>query len=156
MHYREEERISVDVIEDLLVKGIKNAKNTILSRCYAGEWTSILQCDSFRTSLPAAAEVKCVSGAGYFINAKAVSGAQHIEQFCSQVVQYMPQQRICLRLASRLSPVLWCCSQNEVVYISTPIFMNAHKQQVPIFFSKHHWFTCNEAMSMTALRNPIA
>ncbi|KAI5431657.1 hypothetical protein KIW84_035716 [Lathyrus oleraceus] len=31
--------------------------------------------------------------------------------------KHMPQQRICLRLASRLSPVLCCCSQNEVVHI---------------------------------------
>lgn len=42
--------------------------------------------------------------------------------------KHMPQQRICLRLASRLSPVLCCCSQNEVVYISTPIFMTYNQQ----------------------------
>ncbi|KAI5383329.1 hypothetical protein KIW84_070657 [Lathyrus oleraceus] len=84
LHYRGGR---IFVIEDLQAKRIKNAKNTILSRCSAEEWTSILQCDSFRTSLPAAAEVKCVPGAGYLINAKAVSGAQHIEQFCSQDVQ---------------------------------------------------------------------
>ncbi|KAI5391071.1 hypothetical protein KIW84_076075 [Lathyrus oleraceus] len=86
LHYRGG-RIFVVVIEDLLAKGMKNAKNAILSGCSAGGLTSILQCDRFRTLLPAAAKVKCVSDVGYFINVKAVSGAQHIEQFYSQVVQ---------------------------------------------------------------------
>jgi len=40
----------------------------ILSGCSAGGLTSILQCDRFKTLLPAAAKVKCVSDAGYFIN----------------------------------------------------------------------------------------
>lgn len=48
-------------------------------RCPAGELTSILQCDRFRTLLPAVAKVKCVSDAGHFIDVKAVSGAQYIE-----------------------------------------------------------------------------
>ncbi|XP_050889537.1 pectin acetylesterase 8-like [Lathyrus oleraceus] len=122
LHYREE-RIFVVVIEDLLAKGIKNAKNTILSRCSAGESTSILQYDRFRTLLPAAAEVKCVSGAGYFINVKAVSGAQHIEQFYSQVVQtHASTKNLPSSCTSRLSSVLCCFSQNEVAQISTPIF----------------------------------
>ncbi|KAI5419946.1 hypothetical protein KIW84_043930 [Lathyrus oleraceus] len=84
LHYRGG---GIFIIEDLQAKRIKNAKNTILSRCSPENGLLFYNVISFRTSLPAAAEVKCVSGAGYLINAKAVSGAQHIEQFCSQAVQ---------------------------------------------------------------------
>ncbi|KAI5447575.1 hypothetical protein KIW84_015144 [Lathyrus oleraceus] len=106
LHYRGG-RIFVVVIEDLLAKGIKNAKNTILSRCPAGELTSILQCDRFRTLLPAAAKVKCVSNAGHFIDVKAVSRAQHIEQFYSQVVQtHASTKNLPSSCTSRLSPGL--------------------------------------------------
>ncbi|KAK2355307.1 pectin acetylesterase [Trifolium repens] len=61
-------RIFVAVIEDLLAKGMKNAKNAIIHGCSAGGLTTILHCDRFKTLLPSAAKVKCVSDAGYFIN----------------------------------------------------------------------------------------
>ncbi|CAL5197340.1 unnamed protein product [Lathyrus oleraceus] len=122
LHYRGG-RIFVAVIEDLLAKGMKNAKNAILSGCSAGGLTSILQCDRFRTLLPAAAKVKCVSDAGYFINVKAVSGAQHIEQFYSQVVQtHASAKNLPSSCTSRLSPGLCFFPQNVVAQISTPIF----------------------------------
>ena len=40
----------------------------ILSGCSAGGLTAILQCDRFKSLLPAGAKVKCLSDAGYFIN----------------------------------------------------------------------------------------
>ncbi|XP_058769065.1 pectin acetylesterase 8-like [Vicia villosa] len=122
LHYRGG-RIFVAVIEDLLAKGMKNAKNAILSGCSAGGLTSILQCDRFRTLLPAAAKVKCVSDAGYFINAKAVSGAQHIEQIYSQVVQtHGSAKNLPSSCTSRLPPGLCFFPQNVAAQISTPIF----------------------------------
>ncbi|CAB4278946.1 unnamed protein product [Prunus armeniaca] len=80
-------RIFRAVIEDLLAKGMGNAQNAILSGCSAGGLTSILHCDNFHALLPVGTNVKCVSDAGYFINVKDVSGAQHIEEFFSQVVE---------------------------------------------------------------------
>jgi hypothetical protein len=41
----------------------------IISGCSAGGLTSILHCDRFRALLPSGARVKCLSDAGYFINA---------------------------------------------------------------------------------------
>lgn len=122
LHYRGG-RIFVAVIEDLLAKGMKNAKNAILSGCSAGGLTSILQCDRFKTLLPAAAKVKCVSDAGYFINVKAVSGASHIEQFYSQVVQtHGSAKNLPSSCTSRLSPGLCFFPQNVAAQIKTPIF----------------------------------
>lgn len=41
----------------------------ILSGCSAGGLTSLLHCDRFRALLPKGSNVKCISDAGYFINA---------------------------------------------------------------------------------------
>ncbi|KAJ1412442.1 Pectinacetylesterase/NOTUM [Sesbania bispinosa] len=57
-------RIFVAVIEELLAKGMKNAKNAILSGCSAGGLAAILNCDRFKALLPAGTTVKCVSDAG--------------------------------------------------------------------------------------------
>ncbi|KAL6556500.1 Pectin acetylesterase 8 [Orobanche gracilis] len=79
-------RIFAAVVEDLLAKGMKNAENAILSGCSAGGLTAILHCDSFKTLLPVGTKVKCISDAGYFVNTKDVSGAQHIEAFFDEIV----------------------------------------------------------------------
>ncbi|GER28183.1 pectinacetylesterase family protein [Striga asiatica] len=79
-------RIFVAIIEDLLAKGMKNAQNAILSGCSAGGLTSILHCDNFKSLLPLGTKVKCFADAGFFINAKDVSGASHIEGFYNDVV----------------------------------------------------------------------
>lgn len=41
----------------------------ILSGCSAGGLASLLHCDRFRALLPKGSNVKCISDAGYFINA---------------------------------------------------------------------------------------
>lgn len=41
----------------------------LLSGCSAGGLTSILHCDNFRSLFPVSARVKCLSDAGFFINA---------------------------------------------------------------------------------------
>ncbi|KAI3439734.1 Pectin acetylesterase [Psidium guajava] len=85
LHFRGA-RVWLAVMEDLLSKGMKDAQNAILSGCSAGGLTTIVHCDGFRTLLPMGAKVKCLSDAGYFINAKDVSGADHIQSFYNQVV----------------------------------------------------------------------
>lgn len=47
----------------------KNGLQALLSGCSAGGLASILHCDKFGDLLPAGATVKCLSDAGYFINA---------------------------------------------------------------------------------------
>ncbi|KAK7846579.1 pectin acetylesterase 8 [Quercus suber] len=70
LHFRGA-RIWPAVIEDLLSKGMKDAKNAFLSGNSAGGLASILHCDSFRALIPSGAKVKCLSDAGYFINVMA-------------------------------------------------------------------------------------
>ncbi|XAR70769.1 hypothetical protein NMG60_11027753 [Bertholletia excelsa] len=123
LHYRGA-RIFLAVIEDLMGKGMKNAKNAILSGCSAGGLTSILHCDRFRTLMPRGARVKCLSDAGYFINAKDVSGSPHIEAFYNDVVRThgsarnLPQSCI-----SRMGPGLCFFPQQVAGQMQTPLFI---------------------------------
>ncbi|KAG6496370.1 hypothetical protein ZIOFF_044231 [Zingiber officinale] len=58
----------------------------LLSGCSAGGLASILHCDDFRNLLPSSANVKCFSDAGYFIDAKDISGADSVKSLYTDVV----------------------------------------------------------------------
>ncbi|XP_042952445.1 pectin acetylesterase 8-like isoform X3 [Carya illinoinensis] len=129
LHFRGA-RVWLAVIEDLLSKGMKSAKNAILSGCSAGGLTSILHCDSFRALLPIGAKVKCLSDAGYFINTKDVSGAQHIEAFFSEMVathgssKHLPSSCTSKLRAGFVSASIMCFfPQYMAQQIRTPIFL---------------------------------
>ncbi|KAE8727770.1 Pectin acetylesterase 8 [Hibiscus syriacus] len=85
LHFRGA-RVWLAVMEDLLNKGMRNAENAVMSGCSAGGLASILHCDSFRALLRLGTKVKCISDAGYFINAKDVSGGQYIQTLFDQLV----------------------------------------------------------------------
>ncbi|KAK4802346.1 hypothetical protein SAY86_000549 [Trapa natans] len=85
LHFRGA-RIFRAVIDNLMSRGMNNAQNAILAGCSAGGLGAILNCDRFRSLIPAKTKVKCFADAGYFINAKTVSGTSQIEQVYSQVV----------------------------------------------------------------------
>ncbi|KAJ9536831.1 hypothetical protein OSB04_029564 [Centaurea solstitialis] len=117
-------RIFRAVIDDLLAKGMKNAKNAMLAGCSAGGLTSILQCDNFRSLLPASTKVKCLSDAGFFINAKTVIGTSHIEGFYADVVKTHGSAKVLSpECVAKLGPGLCFFPQNMVQYIKTPIFL---------------------------------
>ncbi|KAK6947279.1 Pectinacetylesterase/NOTUM, partial [Dillenia turbinata] len=123
LHFRGA-RVFRAVVDDLLAKGMRNAQNAILAGCSAGGLTAILHCDNFRALMPTTAKVKCLADAGYFINAKDVSGAAHIQEFYSQVVathgsaKNLPQS-----CTSRLAPGLCFFPQNVASQIKTPLFL---------------------------------
>lgn len=123
LHFRGA-RVWLAVIEDLLAKGMKIAENAMLSGCSAGGLASILHCDSFRALLPMGAKVKCLSDAGFFINAKDVSGAQHIEAFYSEVVTtHESAKNLPSYCTSKLRPGLCFFPQNMAQQIQTPLFI---------------------------------
>ncbi|KAK4770722.1 hypothetical protein SAY87_031254 [Trapa incisa] len=117
-------RIWLAVIEDLLLKGMKNAENAILSGCSAGGLTSILHCDSFKALLPMGAKVKCLSDAGYFINARDISGAPHIQSYFNQVVStHESSKNLPQSCASRFGPTMCFFPQYASQQIQTPLFI---------------------------------
>ncbi|XP_021855902.2 pectin acetylesterase 8 isoform X3 [Spinacia oleracea] len=123
LHFRGA-RIWHAVIEDLLLKGMRKAKNAILSGCSAGGLTSILHCDSFRALLPIGTKVKCLSDAGYFINVKDVSGASHVASYFNQIVKLHGSARSLPASCTRnLRPDLCFFPQYMAKKIRTPLFI---------------------------------
>lgn len=111
------------IINDLMAKGMKNAQNAILGGCSAGGLTVILHCDSFRAQLPGA-KVKCLSDAGYFINAKDISGASHIQDMYAQVVAtHQSAKNLPSSCTSKFSPSLCFFPQYAAQGIQTPLFL---------------------------------
>ncbi|PIN13606.1 Pectin acetylesterase [Handroanthus impetiginosus] len=123
LHFRGA-RVFLAVMEDLLAKGMRNAENAILSGCSAGGLTAILHCDNFKALLPMGTKVKCFSDAGYFINTKDVSGAQHIEAFYHDVVTTHGSAKNLPRSCTlKMKPSLCFFPQYMAREIGTPLFI---------------------------------
>ncbi|CAN6700701.1 unnamed protein product [Malus baccata var. baccata] len=122
LHFRGA-RVFRAIIDDLLAKGMKNAQTALLSGCSAGGLASILNCDNFHSLLPVGTNYKCLADAGYFINAKTVSGTQYIQTFYSEVVAlHGSAKNLPASCTSRMSPGLCFFPQNVVPQTRTPIF----------------------------------
>ncbi|KAF3448948.1 hypothetical protein FNV43_RR09667 [Rhamnella rubrinervis] len=117
-------RIWHAVMEDLLAKGMKNAEKAILTGCSAGGLASILHCDSFRALLSKTCKVKCISDAGFFINAKDISGARRIETFFGQIVAtHGSAKNLPSSCTSKMRPELCFFPQYAIQHVQTPIFI---------------------------------
>ncbi|KAJ6706477.1 NOTUM-RELATED [Salix purpurea] len=105
-------------------KGMKNARNAILSGCSAGGLAAILHCDRFRSLLPASARVKCVSDAGYFIHGTDISGGSRIESFFGQVVRtHGSAKNLPASCTSKMRPELCFFPQYVAQTMRTPLFV---------------------------------
>eukprot|EP01018_Ginkgo_biloba_P034060 Gb_06563 [translate_table: standard] len=147
------QRIWHAMIDDLLAKGMNKAEQALLSGCSAGGLATFLHCDNFQELLPQSATVKCLSDAGFFLDAKDISGAYHIRSFykgtvtLQEVVKNLPKACI----TSQLDPTQCFFPQHLLPYIHTPIFvLNAaydtwqvHNILAPGSADAHgHWHYC--------------
>ncbi|GAB4857954.1 Pectin acetylesterase 8 [Ancistrocladus abbreviatus] len=111
------------IVNELMAKGMKNAQNVLLSGCSAGGLTAILHCDSFRALLPGA-KVKCLSDAGFFINAKDLNGAPYIQQLFAQVVAtHGSAKNLPASCTSKFSAGLCLFPQYAAQGMKTPLFL---------------------------------
>ncbi|AAC13595.1 similar to Vigna radiata pectinacetylesterase precursor (GB:X99348) [Arabidopsis thaliana] len=62
------EKIWRAAMDDLKAKGMRNAKQALLSGCSAGGLAVILRCDEFRNLFSGWTRVKCLSDAGLFLD----------------------------------------------------------------------------------------
>ncbi|KAL1532305.1 Pectin acetylesterase 8 [Salvia divinorum] len=123
LHYRGA-RVFLAVVKDLLAKGLKSAENAMLSGCSAGGLAVILHCDNFKNLLPIGTKVKCLSDAGFFINTKDVSGAQHIEAYFNDIVTtHGSAKNLPPSCALRMKPSLCFFPQYSARGIRTPLFL---------------------------------
>ncbi|KAL8054121.1 hypothetical protein ABFX02_05G117300 [Erythranthe guttata] len=117
-------KVFVAVMEDLLDKGMKNAKNVILTGCSAGGLASMLHCDRFKDLLPMGTNVKCMADAGFFLNVKDVSGNRRFEDFINDVVEtHGSAKNLPLSCTSKMKPGLCFFPQQVVQEIQTPLFI---------------------------------
>ncbi|KAK9120344.1 hypothetical protein Syun_017961 [Stephania yunnanensis] len=123
LHFRGA-RIWHAVIDELLAKGMRSAKKAILSGCSAGGLTSILHCDDFHSLFPATTKVKCLADAGYFINAKDLTGTPHIQEIYSDVVKtHGSAKNLPESCTSTFAPNLCFFPQYAARTIHTPLFL---------------------------------
>ncbi|KAM3322693.1 hypothetical protein P3S67_003844 [Capsicum chacoense] len=117
-------RIFKAIMDDLSQKGMQNAENAILSGTSAGGLSTILNCDRFKSFLPENARVKCVGNAGFFINAKTVSGTFDTQEMFNRVVNlHEAAKNLPPLCTSAMEPSLCFFPQNVVPYVQTPLFI---------------------------------
>ncbi|XP_057799084.1 pectin acetylesterase 8-like [Salvia miltiorrhiza] len=117
-------RIFRAITNELLEKGMKNAKNALLVGGSAGGLSAILNCDNFRANLGNVSRVKCVSDAGFFIRAKNVPYAGKRERRFNSVVRFHNLASFLPKLCtSRMRSGLCLFPENLVEDIQTPLFL---------------------------------
>ncbi|PON88799.1 Pectinacetylesterase/NOTUM [Trema orientale] len=118
------QRIWSAAIEELLSKGMKNAQQALLSGCSAGGLASILHCDEFRNLFPETTKVKCLSDAGFFLDATDVSGGHTLRNLFKGVVSLQDvQKNLPGTCANHLDPTSCFFPQNLVANVKTPLFL---------------------------------
>ncbi|CAN4080415.1 unnamed protein product [Withania somnifera] len=124
LHFRGA-RIFKVVMEELLAKGLKNAKNAILAGSSAGGYPAILYCDRFRDLLPSTSRVKCLVDAGYFVHfnnpvlAKPWQNTYGGVATLQGAAKTLPES-----CTSKMKPELCLYAQNIQQDIKTPIFIS--------------------------------
>ncbi|XVF41685.1 hypothetical protein PTKIN_Ptkin01aG0299800 [Pterospermum kingtungense] len=123
LHFRGQ-RIWLAAMEDLMSKGMRNAKQALLSGCSAGGLASIVHCDEFRNMFPRTTKVKCLSDAGLFLDAVDVSGGHTLRGIYRGIVGLQGVQhnlpRIC---TNHLDSTSCFFPQNLISHIQTPLFI---------------------------------
>ncbi|MBA0816310.1 hypothetical protein Gohar_000988 [Gossypium harknessii] len=118
------QRIWLAAMEDLMSKGMRNAKQALLSGCSAGGLASILHCDEFRNMFPRTSKVKCLSDAGLFLDAVDVSGGRTLRSLYNGVVGLQGVQHNLPRICTiRRDPTSCFFPQNLISNIRTPLFI---------------------------------
>ncbi|XP_015060712.1 pectin acetylesterase 8-like isoform X1 [Solanum pennellii] len=122
LHFRGA-RIFDAIIEDLLAKGLKDAKNAILSGGSANGYPAMLYCDHFHSLLPKAHRVKCLVDAGYFIRVKNPLLTNVFESIFKDVVTLHGSTKVLPKsCTSRMKPELCFFPENIQRDIKTPFF----------------------------------
>ncbi|KAK8542424.1 hypothetical protein V6N13_137001 [Hibiscus sabdariffa] len=118
------QRIWLAAMEDLMSKGMRNAKQALLSGCSAGGLASIIHCDEFRNILPRTSKVKCLSDAGLFLDAVDVSGGRTLRSMYSGVVRLQGVQHNLPRMCTiQHDPTSCFFPQNLIGNVQTPLFI---------------------------------
>ncbi|XP_020226162.1 pectin acetylesterase 6 [Cajanus cajan] len=118
------QKIWLAAMEELMSKGMQKADQALLSGCSAGGLASIIHCDEFRSLFPKSSKVKCLSDAGFFLDAIDVSGGRTLRNLFGGVVQLQEvQKNLPKSCLDQLDPTSCFFPQNMVEHIETPLFL---------------------------------
>ncbi|KAJ7977792.1 Pectin acetylesterase [Quillaja saponaria] len=118
------QRIWLAAMEDLMSRGMRYAKQALLSGCSAGGLASILHCDEFKDLFPWTTKVKCLSDAGLFLDAMDVSGGRTLRNLYSGVVGMQGVRKNLPRICTNhLDPTSCFFPQNLIASVKTPLFI---------------------------------
>ncbi|XP_051123039.1 pectin acetylesterase 9-like [Andrographis paniculata] len=111
------------IVEDLLPKGLAQAKKALLSGCSAGGLSAILHCDSFASYLPRNATVKCLSDAGFFLDAVDTSQKHTARSFFNGVASLQGAEKNLNKDCTSKYHEQCFMPQYTLPYIKTPLFV---------------------------------
>ncbi|KAF8051619.1 hypothetical protein N665_1690s0001 [Sinapis alba] len=117
-------RIWSAAMVELMGKGIRSAKQALLSGCSAGGLAVILHCDKFTNMFDPSTRVKCLSDAGLFLDTTDVSGGRPLSRLYADVVKL---QNIATQLPNdclkRLNSTSCFFAQNLINQVKNPLFI---------------------------------
>ncbi|XP_057525839.1 pectin acetylesterase 9-like [Amaranthus tricolor] len=113
------------IIHDLLPLGLANADKALLSGASAGGLAAFLHCNEFSSFLPKTATVKCISDAGFFLDAPDIAKHYTIRTYFNDVVSLQGvEKNLDLKCTSSVDdPRLCFFEQHLLNYIRKPVFI---------------------------------
>ncbi|KAL3650496.1 Pectin acetylesterase 9 [Castilleja foliolosa] len=146
------QRIWRAIILDLLPKGLGQAKKALLSGCSAGGLATFHHCDNFTSYLPKNASVKCLSDAGFFLDARDIAMNHSMRYFFNGVVTVQGVlKNLNTNCTNSIYPEQCFFPQYVLPYIKTPFFIlnsaydvfQIHHILVPPAADPNgHWYHC--------------
>nr|CAB3475066.1 unnamed protein product [Digitaria exilis] len=117
-------RIWDAVVDELMSKGMDNAKQALLTGCSAGGLATLLHCDNFRARFPDEVSVKCLPDAGFFLDIKDLSGERFLRSIFNGTVHLQNVSKVlpkdCLE---KMDPTECFFPAELIKSIKTPIFI---------------------------------
>ncbi|KAK3140934.1 hypothetical protein QOZ80_5AG0407950 [Eleusine coracana subsp. coracana] len=110
-------------MNELLLKGLGQAKQAFLTGCSAGGLATYIHCDAFRALLPEDSRVKCLSDGGFFLDVEDISRKRTIRSFYNDVVLLQDLRQRFLDCDSNLEPGQCFFPREVVKNIVTPVFV---------------------------------
>ncbi|TKW13140.1 hypothetical protein SEVIR_5G079400v4 [Setaria viridis] len=118
-------RIWEAVLDELMQKGLAHSKQALLTGCSAGGLATLLHCNDFRARFPQEVSVKCLPDAGFFLDAKDLSGQRHMRSVYNGVVHLQNVTKVLPKdcLLANKDPTECFFPAEIIKSISTPTFI---------------------------------
>uniref|UniRef100_M8B4E1 Pectin acetylesterase n=1 Tax=Aegilops tauschii TaxID=37682 RepID=M8B4E1_AEGTA len=117
-------RIWEAIIDELMEKGLANAKQALLAGCSSGGLATLLHCDDFSARFPRKVAVKCFSDAGFFLDKKNIDGERFFRSVYNGVVHLQNVSKVLPKDCLAKMEPLDCFFPSELIKsINTPTFI---------------------------------